>query len=40
MKCPQCRLVGMLVEEIKDDIVTFKCPKCNKEITEKLEEPE
>ena len=35
MKCPNCRLVEMLVKEMKDDIVTFKCPKWNKEIQEK-----
>jgi len=42
MKCPQCRLVEMLVKEIKDNIVTFICPKCNKEIKQELEnnEPE
>ena len=38
MKCPQCRLVEMLVKERKDNIVTFKCPKCNKEATEELQE--
>ena len=37
MKCPQCRLVEMLVKEIKDNIVTFVCPKCGKEIKEEIE---
>ena len=43
MKCPQCRLVEMLVKEIKGNKVTFICPKCGKETTEELEvnnEPE
>lgn len=38
MKCPQCRLVEMLVKEMKDNIVTFVCPKCGKEIEEEIEE--
>ena len=38
MECPQCRLVEMRVEAIKDNIVTFKCPKCGKEIEEEIEE--
>ena len=40
MKCPQCNLVEMLVKENKDNIVTFRCPKCGKEIKEEINEPE
>ncbi len=36
MKCPQCRLIEMRVKEVKDDMVTFICPKCGKEIKEKV----
>ena len=38
MKCPQCRIVEMMVEKIEDNIVTYKCKKCGKVITEPLQE--
>ena len=30
MKCPQCRLVEMVVKEVKKNIVTHECKKCGK----------
>lgn len=28
MKCPQCKLVEMLVKNVKDNIVEYVCKKC------------
>lgn len=32
MKCPQCRLVEMLVKEIKEDKIIYVCKKCGTEV--------
>lgn len=36
MKCPDCKLVEMLVEKVVNDTVIHKCKKCGKEIEEPL----
>ena len=35
MKCPQCRLIEMIVKCVEKNMVTHECPKCRK--TEKQE---
>lgn len=35
MKCPKCKLIEMLVKEIKENKIIFICPKC-KETHEQL----
>lgn len=35
MKCPQCKLVEMLVTRVKDKTVEYKCKQCG--ATEKEE---
>ncbi len=32
MKCPQCKLVEMLVVKVDDSVIHYKCKKCGKEI--------
>lgn len=36
MKCPQCRLVEMLVKNVKDNTVEYVCKKCGKTVKEEL----
>lgn len=36
MKCPQCRLVEMLVKKVKDNTVEYVCKKCGKTAKEEL----
>lgn len=36
MKCPQCKLVEMLVKSVKDDIVEHVCKKCGTIVKEKI----
>lgn len=38
MKCPECKLIEMLVKEIKRDMITFICPKCKKETETSIKE--
>lgn len=35
MKCPQCKLVEMLVTRVKDNVAEYKCKQCG--ATEKEE---
>ena len=37
MKCPQCRLVEMVVQEVKNNQVIMQCRKCGYKTT--IEEP-
>lgn len=36
MKCPQCRLVEMLVKNVKDNTVEYVCKKCGKTAKKEL----
>lgn len=38
MKCPKCKLIEMLVKEIKDNTITFICPKCKESHEHLIEE--
>lgn len=39
MKCPQCKLVEMLVKNVKDNTVEYICKKCGNIVKEvKIEE--
>ena len=33
MQCKECKIVEMLVKEVKGDNIIFICPKCKKEET-------
>ena len=37
MKCPQCKIVEMLVIRVKDNIVEYKCKQCEATATEEIE---
>ena len=39
MKCPQCKMVEMLVKSVKDNIVQHVCKKCGKTISQELPQP-
>lgn len=36
MKCPNCKLVEMIVERVIDNIVHYKCKKCGKGIEKEV----
>ena len=36
MKCPQCRLVEMIVKCVENNIATHECKKCGKTEKEEL----
>lgn len=38
MKCPQCRLVEMLVKNVKDNVVEYVCKKCGNTVKEEMKE--
>ena len=40
MKCPQCKLVEMLVKKVNDDNVEYVCKKCGKTIKKNIEKEE
>ena len=37
MKCPQCKLVEMLVKGVKDNTVEHICKKCGSTVKEKYQ---
>nr|DAO70507.1 MAG TPA: cysteine-rich protein [Caudoviricetes sp.] len=36
MKCPECKLVEMLVTKVIDNTVYYQCKKCGKEIQKEV----
>lgn len=36
MKCPQCKLVEMLVTRVKDNTVEYKCKQCGATAKEEI----
>ena len=40
MKCPQCKLVEMLVKEVNEYKVKFQCKKCGYEFNSEYKEDE
>ena len=37
MKCPQCKLVEMLVTRVKDDTIEHTCKQCGTTVQEEIE---
>lgn len=40
MKCPQCKLVELLVKKVNDNTREYVCKKCGKTVKEELENKE
>ena len=40
MKCPQCKMVEMLVKSVNDNIVKHVCKKCGKVVSQELPQKE
>lgn len=40
MDCPQCKIVEMMVQSVKDNTVEFICKKCGQTVKEEIQVPQ